>query len=131
MRTLKEYIELLEGELTPGLRAVGVSEPEESADEALPEVSISFQHDADNSPKKSVSVSAGGVYNGDPEDLRDVLHNMNVPIPDEDSQPNDSGVWVSVDENGQRITVMADNEKADELLSLLKNAGLYKGGPDA
>lgn len=130
MRTLNEYIKLLEGDVTPGLRAVGVTEPEDKT-QLDPEVSISFQHDADNSPKKSVSVNAGGVYNGDPDDLRDVLHNMDVPIPDEVAQPNESGVWVSVDNNGQQITVMADNEKGDELLSLLKNAGLYKGGPDA
>jgi hypothetical protein len=128
--SINKYIKLFEEELA-GLRAVGVSEPEDSEESSLPEVNISFQHDTDNSPKKSVMVNAGGIYTGDADDLRNILRDMDVPIPDEDAQPNDSGVWVSVDENGKRITAMADNEKGDELLAMLKNAGLYKGGPDA
>lgn len=129
MKTLRDYINLLEGEVTPGLGAVGVSEPVEKGN--LPEVKISFQHDANNQPSKSVQVTAGGMFDGNADDLRDVLHDMNVPIPDEDEQPNDSGVWVTVDENGERIGVIADGEKADELLDVLRNAGLYKGDRNA
>ncbi len=126
MKTLKEYIKLLEGEATP---AVGVSEPSEG--NSLPEVEISFQHNAENQPSKSVSVNAGGIFDGNPDDLRNVLHDMGVPIPDEDDQPNDSGVWVTVDDNGERIGVIADDEKADELLDILRSAGLYKGDRNA
>jgi len=129
MKTLREYINLLEGEVTPGLRAVGVSEPSEES--KLPTVQISFQHNAENQPSKSVQVNAGGMYSGNADDLRDVLHDMGVPIPDEDDQPNDSGVWVTVEENGKRIGVIADDEKADELLDILRSAGLYKGDRNA
>lgn len=125
--SISKYIKLFEDELN-GLRAVGVSEPEEKDPV---DVTVSFEHDVDHNPSKSVQVSADSTMGGDPDALRDVLHNMNVPIPDEDAEPNETGVWVSVGDNGNRVAVIADNEKADELLDVLKNAGLYKGDNNA
>lgn len=125
--SINNYIKLFEAELD-NLRAVGVTEPEEKDPV---DVEISFQHDADQQPQKSVHVTADDEFGGDSEAMRDVLHSMEVPIPDEDNQPNDSGVWVSVSDNGSRVTAIADNEKADELLDILKNAGLYRGDADA
>lgn len=129
MKTLKEYIELLEGEVTPGLRAVGVSEPEDKT-QLNPEVDVSYNQDIDGNPNKAVSVNAGGQFDGDPDELRTALRQAGVAFPDQDPQPNQSGISVSVDSNG-RIFAMADGEKADELLSILKNAGLYKGTGNA
>lgn len=125
--SISRYIKLFEEELD-SLHAVGVTEPEEKDPV---DVEISFQHNADRQPQKSVHATADDEFGGDSDALRDVLHSMEVPIPDEDHQPNDSGVWVSVSDNGSRVTAIADNEKADELLDMLKNAGLYKGSTDA
>lgn len=130
MKTLKNYIELLEGEVTPGLLAVGVSEPE-TTDPI--DVEISFKYDAHQQPIKSVHASADKAFGGNPEVMRKVLHDMGVPIPDEGDKPNETEVWVTVSGNGDRVTAIADDEKADELLDVLKNAGLYKdkGNNDA
>lgn len=129
--SINKYIKLFEAELD-NLRSVGVSEPEDpqSADSDLPEVDISFDQDYAGNPQKTVQVNAGGTFDGNPDDLRAALTDAGIPIPDQDSKPNDSGISVGVRSGGDMYAI-ANNEAADELLDILKNAGLYKGTDNA
>jgi hypothetical protein len=131
MKTLREYINLLESEVTPELRAVGITPQDlQSSESELPTVDISFDQDYEGNSQKTVQVNAGNTYGGNPDDLRAALTDAGIPIPDQDSEPNDSGINVGVRSDGD-IYAIADNEAADELLDILKNAGLYKGTDNA
>ena len=122
--SINKYIKLFEEELA-SLSTASVSDPEDKT-KLDPEVDVSYNQDVEGNPNKAVSVNAGGMFDGDPDELRTALRQAGVAFPDQDSQPNDSGISVSVDSSG-RIFAMADGEKADELLNILKNAGLYHG----
>ena len=131
MKTLKEYINLLEGDVTPGLQSVGVSEPEESNPV---DVDVTFSTNiTTGEPERNVKVFAGGRYspNTKPDELRSALNDAGIDLPDEpNAKPNTSGISVSVS-NDTGIYASANGEAGDELLSILKNAGLYKGTDNA
>ena len=128
--SINKYIKLFEDDLE-GLRAVGVTPTDlQSSESDLPDVDVSFDQDYEGNPRKTVIVTAGGTYGGDPDDLRAALDDAGVPIPDQDSEPNNSGINVGVRSDGD-VYAIANDDAADELLDILKNAGLYKGDADA
>ena len=122
--SISRYIKLFEEELA-SIQDTGVTEPTNDTQEDS-EVQVSYNQDLEGNPKKDVTVNAGGMFDGDPDELRTALRQSGVAFPDQDSQPNQSGISVSVDSDG-RIFATASGEQADELLNILKNAGLYHG----
>lgn len=129
--SMTKYIKLFEDEMD-NLAAVGVSEPEQEPAQPV-DVEIDYTQDYQGIPQKNVHVYAGDDFHDgtDPEALRSALKDAGVPIPDEEgSEPNSSGISVSVSNTGS-IAAHADDEAGEELLSILKNAGLYQGRNDA
>ncbi len=128
--SINKYIKLFEAELD-NLRAVGVSDTEENNPV---DVDVTFSTNfTTGEPERNVKVFAGGRYSPDtkPDELRSALNDAGIDLPDEpNAKPNTSGISVSVS-NDTGIYASADGEAADDLLAILKNAGLYKGDVDA
>lgn len=150
MKTLKEYIELIEGnEPSAGLRAVGVtpSDIEDAVDgftapgeeipqasEQLPPIQVdkSYLEDENGYGQLIVNVSAtlGAEAVADAEEvpyneklLRWALKTGGVPMPDENSGiANTTGIHIQVTDG--KLSAHAFDEDGDKLLKILQDAGL-------
>lgn len=138
MKTLKDYINLLEGnEPSAGLRAVGVtpsdiedavgvSEPQ--APEQLPPLVISKSYIStgnETMPDHNISVAPTMGSDDDKNEqlLRDALKAGGVPMPDETPDiANTTGININITDG--QFSASGWGEDADRLLKILQDAGL-------
>jgi hypothetical protein len=148
MKTLKDYIKLLEdSEPSPGLRAVGVTEPKVPVDAVADaqassgvdtgpkkrtpvDISIMYTNNSDDIPTIQVSVYANPETTFDTDTsaknnhiLRQALTAGGIPMPDDGTgTANTSDIQVIVS-NGN-IQASAWGQPAERLLEILRKAGL-------
>ncbi len=147
MKTLKEYIQLIEGnDPGPALRSVGVTEPEEDGfdtDTAVDmpqgqsftptpqpplQIEKSYLENEEGYGRLYVAVtskldSLGEYDSANDELLRNALKKGGVPMPDENSGvANTTGIEIQIGNDG--IWATAFDEAAQKLLDIVQEAGL-------